>query len=783
MVCALVMVAYVGYGEAWRTYPRIELDRLAAQDETVSNALDPLIKAGLPVASLPGFVPLTQPLLDSDASIEGIYVVDPTGKVVQSNTRAGVPAYTPASFHASTLDDAGSRFRVAESDSAYRVSLPLKNKIEAVGDLVVVMPKAVLTSQVNDLFVRVVAIGGVALVVAFTAVVMFIVWRRPQAERGPLAIAYGAVFFLMAVVVVYGLVNVYSDGIRDKTEALGNSLARRLSTPLELGLPLADFSQVDVVFREYKALYPDLSYLVLTSGDKIAIDTDASHVGQAWTDRPGNYEYAVPLSGRVAGASDLTVRVGIPNSVLLNQLWRSAKNFFVLFLASGFLAMLIFDVLNVFTVRPRGGRETPAQRRAFEEGVVVPFLFLAIFAEGMSNSFMPQHLQKLAQLNGVNPSIVSTHFTVYYAALALALLPVGRFIESGRMKRLLMFAAGLLVVSAVSMALVDNIYAMFAIRAMAGAAHGIIATGAQAYLILVASRGSVTKSSSHFLFTYNSAIIAGTAIGALLSVYMGFSGVFVLQAVIACAVLLYAAQLLPTKVGEDLEEAPAGSAAPARPPFLPSLRHAVRDFSFVGAVLFVGIPAKIVNAGVITFAMPLLLSHQSVPQEDIGQIIMFYPIGILLMSLVVSRIVDRMGQPRNALIVGTTAGAIGVSAVGLVQASGLMTNGTNALGAGVLIAGILLLGLAHGLINAPIVTYVSHSAAAQQLGRGTVNSLYRFVERAGHMMGPILVGQLLVMGQQGSTAIAWIGLPIIVLGALFWMQSSRQQSAAAPATA
>ncbi len=785
MACALFMVAYVGYGEAWRTYPRIELDRLAAQDETVQNALDPLIKAGLPVASIPGFGPLTTPLLASDPSIAAIYVLDPTGKVVQSNVRPGAEGYANSGFHASSLAESGSRFRLQENGVAYRVSLTLKNKIETVGELVVVMPKAVLAEEIDAVFVRTVAIGGAVLLALFALAVTLVLRWRPAESRGPLSIAYGVAFFLMAVVVVYGLVSIYSDGIRDKTQALGNSLARRLSAPLELGLPLDDFSQVDVVFKEYRALYPDLSYLVLTDGDRIAIEADAARAGAAWQSRPGNYEYAVPLSGRTPDAAQLAVRVGIPNSVILNQIWRSAKNFFVLFLASGFVAMLIFDILHVLTVRPRKGHEAPESRRIFQEGVVVPFLFLAIFVEGMSSSFMPQHLQRLAVAQGVSTSIVSTHFTVYYAALAFALLPVGRFIESGRMKSILILAAAIEALSLLSMALVGDIYVMFAVRAAAGAAHGIIATGAQMYLIMLARRGGVTRSSSRFLFTYNSAIIAGTAIGALLAVYMGTGGVFAVQAAVACIVLVYAVQLLPRSVDVDAEEqAPAaapGLGPPARAPFLPSLGQALRDFSFVGAVLFVGIPAKIVNAGVITFAMPLLLAHQSVPQEDIGQIIMFYPVGILLMSLFVARIVDRVGQPRNALILGTTAGAIGVSAVGLVESTDLLSAGAGVLGAVLLIGGILVLGLAHGLINAPIVTYVAHSPAAEKLGRGTVNSLYRFVERAGHMVGPILVGQLLVMGQYGSRAIAWIGLPIVVLGLLFWMQSRPQAQPAVAA--
>src|SRR5205085_2261157 len=93
--------------------------------------------------------------------------------------------------------------------------------------------------------------------------------------------------------------------------------------------------------------------------------------------------------------------------------------------------------------------------------------------------------------------------------------------------------------------------------------------------------------------------------------------------------------------------ATGATAGAAPPPFFPSLGRAVRDFGFVGPAFFVGIPAKMVSAGVITFALPLLLAHQAVPQEDIGQVVMFYPIGILLMSLVVSRVVDRLGQPRR----------------------------------------------------------------------------------------------------------------------------------------
>jgi hypothetical protein len=392
MACSLALLAYVGYGETWRTYPTFEIERLAAQGDTVKNAMDPFLMAGLPVSDFPGFVPLTTPLLASDKSVGGIYVVDGKGAILQSNTQAKAAPYTPSAFHASKLQAASSQYVVAESDTAYRVTLAIKNKIEPVGQIVLIMPKSVTAGQISADFVRPVALTAVVLLVVFMAICTALITRSSGHPRRALGISYGVVFFLMAIVVVAALANIYSEGIRNKTEALANSLSERLSGPLELGLSLNDFSQVNVVFSDYKTLYPDLSYVALTSGNQIVIDTDTARVGSPWTPVSGDYEYVSPLHGGPTGTS-FAVRAGIPKAVIYQEVWRSAKNFFVLFLASGLIAMLFFDLLNTLTTVPMGRKSTPESRRAFQEGILLPFLFLAIFVEAFGNSFMPQHLQ------------------------------------------------------------------------------------------------------------------------------------------------------------------------------------------------------------------------------------------------------------------------------------------------------------------------------------------------------------------------------------------------------
>jgi hypothetical protein len=84
-----------------------------------------------------------------------------------------------------------------------------------------------------------------------------------------------------------------------------------------------------------------------------------------------------------------------------------------------------------------------------------------------------------------------------------------------------------------------------------------------------------------------------------------------------------------------------------------------------------------------------------------------------------------------------------------------------------LITGLTTLGLAHGFIHAPIVTYITDSQTAGVLGKSSAASLYRLLERIGHVIGPILVGQLLLLNQESAFTISWIGIATIVSGLVF----------------
>ena len=65
---------------------------------------------------------------------------------------------------------------------------------------------------------------------------------------------------------------------------------------------------------------------------------------------------------------------------------------------------------------------------------------------------------------------------------------------------------------------------------------------------------------------------------------------------------------------------------------------------------------------------------------------------------------------------------------------------------------------------------------ATRIGTGPVGAAYRFLERAGHTLGPILMGQLFLQFGTTPIAFAWAGLGVLVLGILFLISSREEKS-------
>ncbi len=778
LALALSLVIFIGLGDAYRNYTNLINDKLNAQGQIIENSLETFLFAGLPLNQFSGFSGLTEPLLNTDPDIAKVSVIDRQHQQIifeSSNTSINSSSNIDAPFVTSSFQTEDHSYQIRENQDFYQIILPLKSKFDEVGELQLLMPKSALRRKVNFYFL---IIGAIALFSWFVFAIIAFNFYKQESQRESnsklIQIAYSSIYLVLASLVVLALTLLYSEGIQAKTHAITLSLKSRLNAAVELGLDLRDFEGINKTFEDYKRLNPEISYIDLKLNDQILFQTKEEPKLASSREHFEYRERLKPLKNKSLSLYALFVKS--PKDILYGRLWRSVKNFLALFVASGFISIIFLNLLKSFTDIPENDTE---EHEYFLLKRVEPFYFLGAFVDGLSLSFLPQYLENLATAVNADNHLVSTQFTVFFFGWALAMLPGANLVRKKGVKPILIWVGFLTILVSFLMAFVNNFYVMFAIRALAGVNQGLLAVGVQAYVLQVTSKEKKTQGSAMMVFDFFGGRLASTAIGALLSVYVGIKGVFLIGIFIALIVLWYGWKFIPQQSyqpnlstinqplsDEKFQQQQQQNRQNSRT-FIKDILDVFKDWQFVKTLLFIGLPYRAVFTGVTVFALPLLLSQQQYLQEDIGQIMMFYAAGVLVASTFISRLVDRIGRADLILFLGCATSGIGLFLIGLMSWKQFDQSSFADLTTIIIIGGLTILGSGHGFINAPSLTYITQTQVASKIGQNNSGALYRLSERAGQIAGPILVGQLLFLNNNNAFTISLIGLAIIFLGVLF----------------
>ncbi|BAI73683.1 methyl-accepting chemotaxis protein (plasmid) [Azospirillum sp. B510] len=154
---------------------------------------------------------------------------------------------------------------------------------------------------------------------------------------------------------------------------------------------------------------------------------------------------------------------------------------------------------------------------------------------------------------------------------------------------------------------------------------------------------------------------------------------------------------------------------------------------FVAVTLFSAVPAKFGLTALLFFLLPLALDDNGVSQSWIGRVLLLYWLMMIVVSPLVAHLSDRSGRRTPFLAIG------GVTAAG--SAYVLSISGTLPL----TITGVALLGLAHALVNTPQMALLAESCVRERstLGETTVIGMFRLIERLGSVVAPFLAGLFL----------------------------------------
>ncbi|MEE8430200.1 MAG: MFS transporter [Candidatus Desulfatibia sp.] len=400
------------------------------------------------------------------------------------------------------------------------------------------------------------------------------------------------------------------------------------------------------------------------------------------------------------------------------------------------------------------GGETWTKTLSVESPVLIrPTIFLFVFAEALSISFLPLYAKELYRpLLNLSEEVVLGLPIAAFMLFTVISLPMGGAWSDifGRKKAFLTGA----VISAAGLFLsgtADDILELIIYRAIVGFGFGTVYMTVQGYIVDVTSTSNRAEGMAIFLSAFYGGTLCGSAIGGMVADRVGFSFLFYMGAVIAVASIFFMYMFIEEKSIPGHHE---GRVQEMENWFkvminaLPSPRMAVKflsDRNFAALTIFQSIPNKICLIGLVYYLAPLILKDLGTTQSDTGRCIMLYSLIMIILSQGVSKWSDRSFTTKAFIFWGGI-----FSGLALVPFLFWTNTFTVALS-------IIMLGLAHTLSVANQAKLASQLKVVKEAGLGPGLGIYRQVERVGNVVAPIILGALAsYMGYAKSLALIGI---------------------------
>ncbi|MCG8447781.1 MAG: MFS transporter [Hyphomicrobiales bacterium] len=402
--------------------------------------------------------------------------------------------------------------------------------------------------------------------------------------------------------------------------------------------------------------------------------------------------------------------------------------------------------------------------RGVQDGLQLPALtyirlplFLFFLAEALVRPLLP------VLINGLDSSVLplSKEFALglpFAAFMAASIFGVvfGSFAADRMGPRSVLVFGALFSAAGLGLhATATNIEIMTVFRCASGLGYGLVYAAAQVYVVENSERRQRASGFSVFLAAVVAAEICGPAIGGIIADRIGFAVTFVVGAGLLLLSLLFVLFLISHR--PDIEEK-IKSAAPRRLSYS-EYREGGRDMMmnarFMVLCILYAVPSKLILTGAVFFLIPLAAEQFGANVAETGRILMLYGIMIVLTGPLFARFADKYHSFGLNIALGGVLSGIGL--VTVVFLPGIAS----------LAIAVAFIGLGQAMSIPSQLTYALEvaEAEAEKHGAGMVLGIFRFVERVGSLLGPVL-GAVLI-GIAGITeALMIFGIYAIVSACL-----------------
>ena len=788
MALSISLLLFIGVGESYRVAPSLLLTNVCNQAQLLKGNIETNLKLGVPI-TFSGFNDQANNLASQSKQIVN-------ANISVNDIHHGTPQLIKLTcdmtdktlLRVINIDWLG-LIRPTNTSSKYLIILNLDNKINSVAKLVITPVDGLFSNTINQQFKPVFILAFMLvflLPIVISLVQNFTVKHSPLMQKG----LYHLAFVIVGVVVIKSQVFLYSTEIKEQSYSMARSLEARLSEAVDLKFDIeSEFSGIDELLSEYLHKNEDISHIyLLNKGVEINKAVIEPYVNQTKLSHCDTFNSAADSNKYITtcmalGKSQYQIVVKTPWSKVYSKLWNATRNILVLFVASILLSNLFLDVLlsvqksikskNTITNDEKTSSQETPEKLLHMLQLIRPVFALAVLMEAVNLSFLPGYFtDKFSD----SEYTISTVFGAYFICFAAILIPAGRWAEAHSLRNMMLFALILSAVGLGGMAFTELDVNIILLRCIAGTGQGILFIAVQSYLLKLESQQSDLRGTEQLVIGFNISTISGATIGALLMPIMGEQGVFIAGATIGFTCSFYCLLMIKdfnTNMNQTLnlhaitKDVPSGWL---------KIKLMAKDIELYKSILLVGFPSKALYVGVLIFIMPILLKELDFDTDAIGQILIFYYFGVLISTLLLSRTTYFEFKAKLVLFIGNVGSGIGLIVIGSLHwfqqseyVLELSLQNQEFILAFVIMCGVLLVGLSHGFIHAPIVSYVVQSKNSQLVGKATTAATYRFIERIGHIMGPYLAF-LLLLNNDGSTKIEVliiIGSFIVFFGFIF----------------
>ncbi len=386
----------------------------------------------------------------------------------------------------------------------------------------------------------------------------------------------------------------------------------------------------------------------------------------------------------------------------------------------------------------------------------MPF-FLFIFSEEMSRSFFPLFVVGFIPIEPTlsHELMISLPITLFMVATFLATLVAGNWTHRMGCSRLFLVGIVFSFVGYCGTFYAASYTELILWRCLNGIGYGLIFNACETWIALHSKESNRAHGASAYVGAIFAGYICGPSLGGMLAEYLGQDTTFLISALLAIISGFAAHRLLAASASPKIAD--SDSSASIKQKGIEPWKTLFCNSRFVGLV-FTAVATRTTLSAFLFFLIPLYLNELGHSTTEIGQMMMLYGGIIVIGTPWISRFCDRIKRYFPMTLAGALTSGFGLLFV--------LTSGMVGESRAVLVS-IVAVGLGHCLILAPqyaMMQQIVHEHH-QQIEYSVSISIYRFVDRIGLIIGPLLAA-LLIQRTSYPNAIAAIGV-IVLISLLF----------------